>query len=220
MGYTGAVGAMGYTGAVGAMGYTGAVGAMGYTGAAGYTGSMGYTGSTGPVGIFPSVILTDISFNANVSIGSNLSVLGVSFTKSISEASNSVSVGVSGGNQIYLDYKQNSIYYVNGSITSNLTCYLANVPAPNDRTYTISMIIPYASGATKYFANTLQLNTTTDTAGVYKSTNLYANGGITAVTPNASSAFITQTISVCKSSTLSGYANGGNVAFTSINSMF
>ena len=217
LGVPGPMGYTGYTGTIGPIGPIGPLGLLGPVGSTGYTGIVGPIGPIGPVGVFPSTITVDTTFNSNVTIGANLSVTGITFAKSISEASNSQAVAAV-NNIVYLDYKQNSIYYVSGTITANLTCYLANIPSRSDRTYTVSMIVPFSGVGPRFYANVLQLNSNDYAAGAYTPSSMYANGGLATVAPNSSSTYITQTISVMKSTTL-GVA-GPNIAFTTVNSMF
>ena len=120
---------------------------------------------------------------------------------------------VSGTNNIYLDFNQNAIYIVNGTITANLSCYISNIPTLTDRTYTVSMIIPFTGTGIRYYANTLNVS---NTSSSYAITNMYADGGLSSITPNSSATFITQTISIFSSSLL----NPSISAITVVGSMY
>ena len=217
-GFTGATGAQGAQGVAGPQGVTGFTGFTGYTGFTGRPGPQGEIGSNGTNGTngvdgidgsngsIDSPVENSIVFNENVT------VKGISFTDRISESTLSSSVVVS-GNELFLDYSLGSIFYVSGAISSNLTVYVENVPTDVDKTYTLTFLMPFSGGSTRFFANAMQMKDVGESA--YSSQPMLANGGLENVAPNASALFVSQSVSILKSAT-----SNARSAFTSVNSMF
>lgn len=170
----------------------------------GVTGPMGSIGSTGPAGVIPTVFTNSTQFN------SNCSVLGKANLNQISGSINTgTSIAIDGSSNLKLDYNVSSIFIVNASATQgNINLYISNLPAVLDKTYTVTLIVNKP-----ICANVFYLNHTDSVIGNFVSKPALCNGGLSNVVIPASSTYVTQKISIVKSSDT---VNIGNVVITEI----
>jgi hypothetical protein len=88
---------------------------------------------------------------ADAAINGNLYNAGINFMSKISETITNTTVA---GTNLTLDYMDTSvIYYITNSITGNMACYITNVPAITNKTYTLSVIIPAKFCITSVYVN-------------------------------------------------------------------
>jgi hypothetical protein len=131
------------------------------TGATGPTGVTGNTGPTGPTGITGPTGPTGPTFTGGTV--NNIIVAGTTTLQQIQEVGQT-KTGATG--TVVHDWTTGSIFY-HSTMSANFTANIINIPTTADRAYTTTLILK--QGATGYYANALQINSS-------PATILWANG--------------------------------------------
>lgn len=151
VGDTGPIGRTGPTGSIGPTGFTGATGPQStVTGPTGPTGNTGPTGFTGPTGPTPTSAST-------FTVTGTLNVTGVTAIQEVQETVNALSNPSSVQS---FDWTTGAVFYIT-SMSANFTANIINVPTTTNRVYAVSFLL--AQGATPYFINALQVNSSSVT---------------------------------------------------------
>jgi len=190
-GNTGPQGIMGSTGPQGYIGYTGPQGPYGNTGPQGPVGPQGpNSGLTGPTGsnslwisntgnmyFIPASGSTGIGINTtrpnytldisgSLNVSSIANIVRTIYLSNISEKiHNAVYSGTA--NTYNLDYAQSSIFFISNtpSATGLMTYNLFNLPTITDPSHSIIVSVIYKGTGSNYYANSVNLSTTTTISG-------------------------------------------------------